>query len=267
MSTEARLTTLEHAMAELAHAQVRTTANLDRLSEEMRVFKDEMRASKKDADERWGELANKMGTLAEDIVAPSIPKVFQALFGVEDPDWYVRVRRRHRADRSRRVEFDVVAWGGQHFLSAAVVLHPELCRNAAVRQHVHHLGNRQSGGQRPSRCSACLELPGRPLPLQESSRGQDWKPVERVAQKSREVLSIQREQRVRPSERAEQDRAVLGRSEDAGPIDREDIILDDQAGPQSHPIRAGGQRKKMEVPQHLLHHVGCRDQRPVIPGR
>lgn len=125
-------------MAELATAQARssagldrlsaaverTNANVDRLSDEMRAFKDEMGgfkdemgASKKEADKRWGELANKMGTLAEDIVAPSIPDLFRGLFGVEDPDWYVRVLRRHRADRSRRVEFDVVAWGGEHFLA------------------------------------------------------------------------------------------------------------------------------------------------------
>ena len=107
-------------MVELAAAQVRTNANLDRLSDDMRAFKDEMRASRQESDRRWGELANKMGTMAEDIVAPSIPAIFQRLFGVDDPDWYVRVRRRHRADRSRRVEFDVVAFGAGRFLAAEV---------------------------------------------------------------------------------------------------------------------------------------------------
>jgi hypothetical protein len=127
MSTDARLTTLEHAMVELATAQARTNANLDRLSDEMRAFKDETRVSNaemrgwlKDSRRQWGELANKMGTMAEDIVAPSIPAIFQRLFGVDDPDWYVRVRRRHRADRSRRVEFDVVAFGAGRFLAAEV---------------------------------------------------------------------------------------------------------------------------------------------------
>jgi hypothetical protein len=127
MSSAARLTTLETAMADLAAAQLRTTANLDRLSEEMRAFKEEMRGFKDEtrvangeANKRWGELANKMGTMAEDIVAPGIPAMLQRLFGVEDPDWYVRVRRRHRVDRSRRMEFDVVAWGGQYFLATEV---------------------------------------------------------------------------------------------------------------------------------------------------
>lgn len=148
MSTDARLTTLENTMAELAAAQARTAANLDRLEasvdrttanvnrlsdemrtfkdemgafkDEMRAFKDETRASNKHANRLWGELANKMGTMAEDIVAPGIPEMLRRLFGVEDPDWYVRVRRRHRADASRRVEFDVVAWAGGYFLAAEV---------------------------------------------------------------------------------------------------------------------------------------------------
>jgi uncharacterized coiled-coil protein SlyX len=137
MSTGARLTTLEQAMAELAVAQARTQANLDRLSDEMRVFKDEMHAfkdgmhaskddmltfrdemrrSSRDADRRLGELSNKMGTLAEDIVAPSVPALFERLFGVADPGSVVRARLPNRKDPSRLREFDVVAWGGEVML-------------------------------------------------------------------------------------------------------------------------------------------------------
>ena len=130
MSTEARVTALEHAMTELAAASARTqtvvartSESVERLSEEMRAFKDEMRASKKDTDARWGDLSNSMGMLVENIVAPSIPELFERLFGVHDPDWYVRIRKRHRADPSRRVEFDVVAWGGSDFLATEVRSH------------------------------------------------------------------------------------------------------------------------------------------------
>ncbi len=98
-------------MAELAAAQARTNATVDRTSANLDRLSEETRASNKEADRRWGELANKMGTMAEDIVAPGIPEIFHRLFGIEDSDWCVRVRRRRRADRSRRVEFDVVAWG------------------------------------------------------------------------------------------------------------------------------------------------------------
>ena len=109
VSTEARVTTLEHALAELAVSQAHTNANLDR-------FVAEMRASSQAADKRWGELSNKMGTLAEDLVAPGIPTVFSTFFGLPDPEWRVRVWARHRTDRSRRREYDVVAWDGDVFL-------------------------------------------------------------------------------------------------------------------------------------------------------
>jgi hypothetical protein len=116
MCTDTRLTTLEQAMTELALAQARTQANLDRLSDEMRAFKEESRQASRDADRRLGELSNRMGTLAEDIVAPSVPACFEKLFGIEKPGWIVRATMRHRDDPGRMREFDVVAWGGHVFL-------------------------------------------------------------------------------------------------------------------------------------------------------
>ena len=138
MSTEARVTTLEQAIlrttgnidrlsqrVDRTSAKVdETTENVKRLSEEMRAFEREMRASSDRADERlaaqsaamdkrWGELANKMGTLVEDIVAPGTPEIFRTVFGQDlEPDLAVRVRRRHPVDRGRTQEFDAVASGG-----------------------------------------------------------------------------------------------------------------------------------------------------------
>ena len=112
MSTEARVTNLENAMAELARAQALSTANLDRLAanldrlaEEMRTFKDEMRtfrdemhvsyeklhvsheklqAASDGADRRMGSLTNQLGRLVEDIVGPSIPASFSQLFHIPE---------------------------------------------------------------------------------------------------------------------------------------------------------------------------------------
>jgi hypothetical protein len=110
-------------MLELALAQSRTQANLDRLSDEMRAFKDEMRAFKdemrqasREADRRLGELANSMGRLVEDIVAPSIPALFDKLFGAECTHCLVRATIAPPHDSGRRREFDVVAWNGGVFL-------------------------------------------------------------------------------------------------------------------------------------------------------
>jgi hypothetical protein len=69
------------------------------------------------AQRKWGELANKMGTLVEDIVAPGLPTVFLRVFGLDRLDSYgQRVHRRHRSDRGREREFDYVASAGNVFL-------------------------------------------------------------------------------------------------------------------------------------------------------
>jgi hypothetical protein len=44
---------------------------LARFKPEMREFKDEMRFSKREMDEKWGALANKLGTIIGDILAPT----------------------------------------------------------------------------------------------------------------------------------------------------------------------------------------------------
>jgi len=157
----ARLSVLEQVMADLARAQMRTQANLDQLAaemrtfkdesrtemrafkdemrgfkdesqaemrafkDEMRAFKDEQRAASLRTDERLGsisgEYANRMGTLVEDILAPSLPETFRQVFGpaaVEESG--IRVRRRHRTDPGRNREFDAVAAGADVFLVAQV---------------------------------------------------------------------------------------------------------------------------------------------------
>jgi len=78
---------------------------------EMCEFKDEMREFKTESNKRWGELANKMGTMVEDLVAPSIERILRQTVGCAKEDVEavaVRVQRRHPTTRQRR-EFDVVA--------------------------------------------------------------------------------------------------------------------------------------------------------------
>ncbi len=92
----------------------------------MRAFKEEMRAYQERADRerremnrRWGELANKMGTLAEDMVAPNVPRILHDLTGCKEEEmefFAVRVQKRHAHDRHRSREFDVVAVCGEYVL-------------------------------------------------------------------------------------------------------------------------------------------------------
>jgi hypothetical protein len=100
---------LRDYMKELSYQAMRTEMSLNRLSEEMRDFKDEMKVFKNEMtdfkdetvrdrqrmNKQWGDLANRLGTLVEDIVAPSLPRVARELLGCEAPEFFaVRVVRR-----------------------------------------------------------------------------------------------------------------------------------------------------------------------------
>jgi hypothetical protein len=92
-------------------------------TEEMTSFKDEMkdfkafvladiedsRADRKAMNKRWGELANKMGTVVEDIVAPCIGGVAREYFQVDELDFFAVRLQIKNASGTRRREFDVVA--------------------------------------------------------------------------------------------------------------------------------------------------------------
>ena len=129
MSTalEPRVSDLEVSLKELAYAQLRTERSLEELANElkdfknemkdfkneMRMFKDESMRQSREANRRWGELANRLGTIVEDIVAPNIPGIMARYFGVAEPDLLlVRPRKRHPLDLERRREFDVIAVAG-----------------------------------------------------------------------------------------------------------------------------------------------------------
>jgi len=73
---------------------------------EMQEFKAEMRQSKRDLDKKWGELSNKLGSMAEDLVAPSIPRILKKLTGCTAEIEYSAVRVRKSEPQNQ--EFDVV---------------------------------------------------------------------------------------------------------------------------------------------------------------
>jgi hypothetical protein len=112
--------TLREYMKELSYQAMRTDMAVARLSDEMREFKDEMRAFKEEMREfkdeskrerqrmnkQWGDLANRLGTLVEDIVAPNLPRVAAELFSCDQPDLFaVRVVRRLQGETR---EYDAI---------------------------------------------------------------------------------------------------------------------------------------------------------------
>ncbi len=109
---EEKVSELERMMKNLAYAHMQTEMSLNTLSEEMRVFKDEIREDRKKMSKQWGELANKMGTVVEDIVAPNIPRVAKEYFNcVTIEDFSVRRKLLNKKDNKTTREFDVIAKG------------------------------------------------------------------------------------------------------------------------------------------------------------
>jgi len=87
-----------------------TVARLEKAAERDRQVWDERFDQDRQAwNKRWGELANKLGTIAEDIVAPNIPRIARELLGCDELDDFMLRRQVRSRDRSRRREFDVIA--------------------------------------------------------------------------------------------------------------------------------------------------------------
>jgi len=75
---------------------------------EMGVFKDKMEQDHKAMNKQWGDLANKMGTLVEDIISPAIRPVVTKYFDCEITYFSVNVRKKDRR-LNLQGEFDVIA--------------------------------------------------------------------------------------------------------------------------------------------------------------
>jgi hypothetical protein len=68
-----------------------------------------MRNSKRELDKKWGDLANKLGTIIEDILAPNLRRLAVEHFHFSTiEDFMVRRSRRHAG---RITEFDVLVVG------------------------------------------------------------------------------------------------------------------------------------------------------------
>ncbi len=115
METQQQIDELKQYMMELAYEGSKTERSVNMLSQEMKEFKDEMRAFKEEnrkeqinRNKQWGELANKMGTIVEDIILPAVGPVLEKYFQREIESILARVKKRNKA-LNLRSEFDVIA--------------------------------------------------------------------------------------------------------------------------------------------------------------
>jgi len=111
---EFSLDDLRRAMAtgfrHVEESQLRTETEMREFKTEMREFKIEMQNFKSESNKRWGDLANKMGTMVEDLVHPSLPRIVWERTGMRPEFFAINVRKRNPEGVER--EFDAFAVAG-----------------------------------------------------------------------------------------------------------------------------------------------------------
>jgi hypothetical protein len=80
---------------------------MSEFKDEMRGFKDETQRDRREMNRKWGDLANKLGTMVEDLVYPSLPRIIREQLGQEADRIWARLKQ--RAPDGWLKEFDAVA--------------------------------------------------------------------------------------------------------------------------------------------------------------
>jgi tRNA nucleotidyltransferase (CCA-adding enzyme) len=108
--TNRAITKMEKGIENLKEEMKKFQNEMSGFKDDRRGFKDSIEEEIKRSNKKWVDMANKMGTLVEDIVAPAIPRVAAELFGCEEiEDFMVRRSKTKLSDKSYRREFDVLA--------------------------------------------------------------------------------------------------------------------------------------------------------------
>jgi len=81
-------------------------------TDRMEAVVDEIRREGKEMNRKWAELAQRLGTIVEDIVAPNIPGIAREQFGCQTIlDFMLRRTKVHPLEPGRSREFDVICVG------------------------------------------------------------------------------------------------------------------------------------------------------------
>ncbi len=108
MRTEAELREFK---GDVKESHMRTEAERRESKNEMLTYKEENRQQIREMNIKWGEMAKKLGTITEDLVAPSIPRIVKEEFGLEVMD--LMVRRKKKLTDGRSKEYDAIAVAGE----------------------------------------------------------------------------------------------------------------------------------------------------------
>ncbi len=77
----------------------------------MKEFREEAEKDRKKMNKKWGEMARKMGTMVEDLVAPSLPRIIKEEYGLDMDFMGVRIKKRING---RIKEYDAIAVAGDY---------------------------------------------------------------------------------------------------------------------------------------------------------
>ena len=111
---EDRLDRIERMVEQLVAdtARFRTQAERDREAD-----REEWARARRAMNKQWSELATKMGTVVEDIVAPSVRRMAREIFDCGEQQLFIcRIERVRSDDHSRRREFDALYVGDRAVL-------------------------------------------------------------------------------------------------------------------------------------------------------
>ena len=139
--TDTSISRLEETVERMAQEAAREREEAARACEEDRAAaareREDAARERREMNKRWGELANKMGTVVEDIVAPSVRRLAKVVFDCGDLQrFWPRITVVRPDDRSRTGEFDALYVGTRAVLLNETKSSP---RSGDVRAFAHFL--------------------------------------------------------------------------------------------------------------------------------
>ena len=84
----------------------------DEMKNDLKAYKEENRQDRRNMNKQWSELANKMGTIVEDIVAPAVRPVLKKYFNVHVEHFAIKASM-HLKDSDLKGEYDALAVEGR----------------------------------------------------------------------------------------------------------------------------------------------------------
>lgn len=114
---EEMITRLTSQMERFALSSQKTN---EYLAEHLAEVSNDLRRDRRNLNKRISEMSHKMGTMAEDLVAPSIPGILAKMVNCTQEPQMEGVRLKRRLPGGRSQEYDVVAVCGDYLLICEV---------------------------------------------------------------------------------------------------------------------------------------------------